>query len=299
MKRPILPKLNARGVVHHLALAVVIVGVAIVGTYYLINSFADTCSASSATSSVSGSCTPTSSPTSSPVSATSSTSHLYCTLSGFSAAPAFGSVLHPSVVITNSGTSASPAFTFTTSKLINGVTTSSKVAIASLAAGRAYTVNFDQFIVPYATTTSASKFMGASNTTTGITPFSCSSTINLPAKPASTTPPTAIVAASCQVQTPDVLHRGDTIKPTVTVTNKGNQPISATVSAARLLFGGKQVYSYAPYTYSQKIAPGQTASHRYPAGYTIKKITASQGSITVNVAFSGKQISCSRTFKLQ
>lgn len=45
MNRPILPKLNARGVAHHLVLALIVVGVAIGGTYYLVRSFADTTSA--------------------------------------------------------------------------------------------------------------------------------------------------------------------------------------------------------------------------------------------------------------
>lgn len=45
MKRSaILPKLNARGVAHHLVLAIIVVGIAIGGSYTLVRSFADSSS---------------------------------------------------------------------------------------------------------------------------------------------------------------------------------------------------------------------------------------------------------------
>jgi hypothetical protein len=115
-----LKKLNARGFAHHFLIAVVVVGVAVGGTYYLIASHADSCSdptsgaTADATSApvTSPACTPVTSPVTSPVTAPTlpptppPAYNGQCAILGVTTVVKKGSVVSPKVAITNLGTQA-------------------------------------------------------------------------------------------------------------------------------------------------------------------------------------------------
>lgn len=106
-------KLNARGVAHHFLLALIVVGVAVGGTYYLIASHADTCDTSEPTSGIESS--PTSDPDSSPVcnpdsgpvtapASSPETLSATCTINNLPDSIMAGSTIKPSISVTNTGT---------------------------------------------------------------------------------------------------------------------------------------------------------------------------------------------------
>ncbi len=110
----IFKRLDTKGFSHEVILVLVVVMVAIGGTYYLVASHADSCSGmsdpvSGVTSSPSSSptsspnCTPTSSPTSSP--ASSPLTYLgKCSISGIANVVKSGTAITPKVLVTNIGT---------------------------------------------------------------------------------------------------------------------------------------------------------------------------------------------------
>src|SRR4051812_22372832 len=97
-----LRKLDARGIAHHFALAVIIVGLAVFGVYRLVASHADTCTGMSdpvsgqVSNPVSGGCTGTSAPTSGAVSYTGS-----CSISGVPTTVFAGDTFTAKLTVTN------------------------------------------------------------------------------------------------------------------------------------------------------------------------------------------------------
>lgn len=233
MKRP---RLDARGVAHHFLLAIVVVGIAIGGTYYLIRSFADTCGTSDPTSSVSdpvtgvsdpvtapANCVGASDPVTSPVAATK----LSCAISGVAAQPTYGSKVTPTVTIYNYTAKKAAAFKAVESYTGVGVATkptTTVLAIPALAAGKTYTAKFNGvFTIPYVTNTTGS-YNTASFTITGSgsanTTFRCTKSVSLPTK----------IAASCTITglPKSAPAYGSSITAKVAITNKSAGSADAT-----------------------------------------------------------------------
>lgn len=303
-------KLNPLGFSHHLVLVVIVLASAIGGTYYLVASHADSCSDNVSFGLVSGeNCDDT---TSGPVAEAPVTSGV-CEIKDAVQNPKYGSVVEPTVVVTNTGnqnidTPLTINFGSVTGQSGNNfsltIISHDVITITALSPGATFTAKLHAYTVPYQQNgVTTVKYDASTNTSVG---FSCSSpNITLPVKPVATTPtpttPALTYKAKCSVEyVPGSIKRGTTLTTAVNVTNLGTGSITPVLATTINPSKGSDVKLKNLAIPTLKAGSGGKtfSSLRVLPTYTIPKgWTATSAVITVKNTTT-PAFSCSDSFKI-